>query len=47
MLAAVYYTNLLATNPNLYLALTLYLISTTYKDKVITNVLEEPLPAYH
>jgi len=39
MLIAIYYTNLLATNPNLYLALTLYLISTTYKDKDIINVL--------
>ena len=44
ILAAVYRTNLLATNPNLYLALTLYLVSTTYKDKVITDILEEPLP---
>ena len=46
-LAAIYRTNLLSTNPNLYLALTLYLVSTIYKDKVITNVLEEPLPAYY
>jgi len=38
-LAAVYCTNLLAINPNLYLALTLYLVSTTYKDEVTTNVL--------
>ena len=46
-LVAVYYTDLLATNPNLYLAPTLHLISTTYEDKVITNILEEPLPAYY
>jgi hypothetical protein len=39
MLAAVYCTDLLATNSNLYLALTPYLVSTTYKDEVITNVL--------
>ena len=39
MLAAIYYTNLLATSPNLYLAPTLYLVSTTYKDEVITDVL--------
>jgi len=37
-LAAVYRTNLPATNPNLYLAPTLYLVSTTYKDEVITNI---------
>ena len=46
-LAAVYYTDLLATCPNLYLAPTLYLVSTIYKDKVTTNVLQEPLPARH
>ena len=46
-LAAVYHTNLLATAPNLYLVLALYLVSTTYKNKVTTNVLEEPLPARH
>jgi len=38
-LAAVYRTNPLVTIPNLYLAPALYLISTTYKDKVTTNVL--------
>ena len=43
-LVAVYYTNLLATAPNLYLVLAPHLVSTTYKDKVTTNVLEEPLP---
>ena len=42
MLVVIYRTNLLATNSNLYLALTLYLVSTTYKDEVITNILEEP-----
>jgi len=45
ILVTVYYTNPLLTVPNLYLALALYLVSTTYKDKVITNILEEPLPA--
>jgi len=38
-LTAVHYTNFLATDPNLYLALALYLINTTYKDEVITDVL--------
>jgi len=47
ILVAVYYTNSLVTTPNLYLVPALYLISTTYKDKVTTNVLEEPLPAYY
>jgi hypothetical protein len=36
---AVYYTDLLVTAPNLYLVLALYLVSTTYKDEAITNVL--------
>ena len=39
MLIAIYYTDLLATNPNLYLALAPYLVNTTYKDKAITDVL--------
>ena len=47
ILTAIYYTNLLATDPNLYLALALYLVNTTYKDKAITDVLWEPLPAYY
>jgi len=38
-LAAVYCTDLLATNPNYYLVPTYYLVSTTYKDKAITNTL--------
>ena len=37
--AGVYHINLLITIPNLYLVLALYLVSTTYKNKVITNVL--------
>jgi len=39
ILAAVHYTNPLVTVPNLYLVLAPYLISTTYRDKVITNIL--------
>ena len=39
MLTAVYYTNLLATDPNLYLALAPYLVNTTYKDKATTDIL--------
>jgi len=46
-LVAIYRTNLLAINPNLYLAPTPYLVSTTYKDEVITDILEEPLLAYY
>jgi len=46
-LVVIYYTDLLATAPNLYLVLAPYLVSTTYKDKVITNVLKEPLPVYY
>jgi len=38
-LAAIYHTNLLATGPNLYLVPTPYLVSTTYKNKVTTDVL--------
>jgi len=45
ILVAVYHTNPLVTTPNLYLVPALYLVSTTYKDKVTTNILEEPLPA--
>ena len=45
ILIAVYYINLPVTIPNLYLVLALYLVSTTYKDKATTNVLQEPLPA--
>ena len=36
-LIAVYRINLLATDPDLYLALALYLVSTIYEDKVITK----------
>ena len=36
---AVYRINPLVTIPNLYLVLALYLVSTTYKDKAITNML--------
>ena len=39
ILAAVYRINPLVTVPNLYLVLALYLVSTTYKDKAITNTL--------
>ena len=39
ILVAIYHTNPLITVPNLYLVLALYLVSTTYKDKVITVVL--------
>jgi len=46
-LIAVYRTNLLATNYDFYLALALYLVNTTYKDKAITNVLWEPLLSYN
>ena len=46
-LAAIYRTNPLVTVSDLYLILAPYLVSTTYKDKVTTNVLEEPLPAYY
>ena len=38
-LIAVYHTDPLATNPDLYLALALYLVNTTYKDEAITDVL--------
>jgi len=39
ILVAVYYTDPLVTIPNLYLIPALYLVSTTYKDEVTTNVL--------
>ena len=39
ILIAVYYTNLPVTILNLYLVLALYLISTTYKNKALTNAL--------
>jgi len=45
ILVAVYHTNPLVIIPDLYLALALYLANTTYKDKVTTDILEEPLPA--
>ena len=38
-LTAVYYINLLVTIPNFYLILVPYSVSTTYKDKAITNTL--------
>ena len=46
MLTAVYYTDLLATDPDLYLALAPYLVNTTYEDEATTDVLWEPPPAY-
>ena len=46
-LAAIYRINLPVTIPNLYLVLALYLISTIYKDKATTNILQELLPAYY
>jgi len=39
ILATIYRINPLVTILNLYLVSALYLVSTTYKDKVITNVL--------
>ena len=39
ILTAVYYTNLLVAITNLYLVLALYLVSTTYKNKALTNTL--------
>ena len=39
ILTAVYHTNYPITVPNLYLVLALYLVSTTYKDKALTNTL--------
>jgi hypothetical protein len=36
---AVYYPNPLAIVPNFYLAPALYLVSTIYKDKALTNAL--------
>ena len=38
-LTAVHHTNLLATDPNLYLALTLYQVNTIYKNEAIADVL--------
>ena len=38
-LTAIYYTDFLATDPDLYLALVPHLVSTTYEDKAITDVL--------
>jgi len=37
--ATIYRINSLVTIPNLYLVLAPYLVSTTYKNKVITNIL--------
>ena len=39
ILTAVYYINLLVTVFNFYLIPVPYLVSTTYKDKAITNIL--------
>ena len=39
ILIAIYYINFLVTVFNFYLIPVLYLISTTYKDKAITNIL--------
>ena len=38
-LTAVYYINLLVTVSDLHLFPALYLVSTTYKDKAITDIL--------
>ena len=38
-LTAIYYINFLVTISNFYLISVLYLVSTTYKDKAITNIL--------
>ena len=38
-LTAVYYINFPVTVPNFYLILALCLVSTTYKDEVITDIL--------
>jgi hypothetical protein len=46
ILTAVYRINLPVTVPNLYLVLALYLVSTIYKDKAPTNILQEPYPNY-
>ena len=43
---AAHYPNPPAIVPNLYLALALYLANTIYKDKVLTNALQEPYPNY-
>ena len=39
MLIAIYYINFLVTVPDFYLIPVLYLVSTTYKDKAIINIL--------
>ena len=39
ILTAIYYINFPVTIPNLYLILVLYPISTTHKNKAITNIL--------
>ena len=39
ILTAVYYINLLVTVPNFYLIPVPHLVSTTYKDEVIINIL--------
>jgi hypothetical protein len=39
ILAAVYYINLLVTAPDFYLVLAPYLVSITYKDEAIINIL--------
>ena len=39
ILTAIYYINFPVTIPNFYLIPVLYLISTTYKDEAITNIL--------
>ena len=39
ILIAIYYINLLVTIPDFYLIPVLYPVSTTYKDKAITDIL--------
>ena len=39
ILIAIYCINFLVTIPDLHLILVLYLVSTIYKDKAITNIL--------
>ena len=47
MLTAVYHTDFLATDFDLYLALALYLVNTIHKNKATTDILWEFFPAYH
>jgi len=45
-LTAVHHTDLLATDPDLHLALAPHLANTTHEDEATTDVLWEPLPAH-